>query len=962
MHPHSKHRLPPRARRRRTTALALAVAASGCAGFARDLPTPARDVSAQLERLGQTRHVERLDNGARLLLVPDARANLVQIDVRVAAGSRDDPPGKGGLAHVVEHMTFEYVADWDAAAAEPALDERVTINEQLEAVSLYHNAFTSPDVTHYTTTGLAADVERLLELELARLRSDCAALSPARFERELNVVANELRQLAGDRERYLERALTAASFPKGHPYRDPIEDDELELAAITRADVCAFTRRRYTPDAIDVIITGAFDPKRVRPLARRSLAAIPQATALPHPPLAGSDRWAFRYTRERVQAAVDRPGVALVLASPERFTLAVGDGPPEIRTRVEPSLQERMIIARLRRALHELARAHEAVADTRLLVLGGAEERWLALYAAAAAPDDDGLRATEKALLAMLDQLHRGTDDAKRQTQHAKQRLMLRTLQNASQQRSRGALLADLLSGAREQSVAESIRALEELDPVKATVWVERFADNKKKVIWLTPSGEDPAPPRAGRFMASASVTSAPPRDLHEAALDTTPRWTAPIQEFTLDDGMRVILAPTDGLPLVELRLLFDVGTIDAPREQPALARLVADWITPYRSGMTGELYNAYFDAGADAARGVSTETTEFRVTGLAGELDHLLGGLSTFTADGVFDPATLDGERKVLRAQLGRRDVEGRLRAEQRLNAAVFGERHPYARRSEPTLAQLAALTDAELRAFKRRHYRAASATLIVTGRFNPELAAAHVQARFQDRSLGRRIERWDRAPEPRDRPSVALQAAPDGARDLALAEDDATQSSIYIALPLPGLAGERHGARLVMVELLDDFVGRVREQLGASYGINAYLEGDTGLPSLTIYGQVDPARTGEALTALRESLERVQADATHEGRFARARRTVLRRLLADAGDPETLASRLSFTARRDLPHGYFATVADQVARLQPGELALVMREELDPARARTLCIGARARVIAGYREAGVETIEWVR
>lgn len=918
--------------RRPHPSLALAAcltALTACASW-KPLPLPARDLTPQLAALESASVDERLDNGLRLVLAPDDHAALAQLDVRVEAGARDDPPGKGGLAHVVEHMTFEY-ADGDADA--------VTLGERLEALSLYHNAYTSADVTHYTTTGLAADVERLLALEVARLRADCEALDAARFTRELTVVANELRQRAGDREQYLERALTAAAFPEGHPYRDPPADDELELAAITQADVCAFVRSRYTPANITVVITGGFDPARVRAIARRQFGALRRASAAPRSALRGhSDAAAPR--RRSVRAAVDRAGVAVIADIP--------DDPDTL----EPSPALHIALELLERELHELARARAEIADTRLALLGGAGSRKLALYAATAGDRDDELRAVERALTELLDAFAGDDDDGA--LEHARKRVLLATLRRASQQQTRGALLANLARGG--ESLRERADALGET-PASS---LPRWRGQPRDVVWLRPSGEDPTPRAAPRFLAELDAPGErDPIVDGGARLDARARWSPALREFTLDNGMRVILAPTAGLPLVDLRLIFDVGSIDAPREQPALARLVADWITPYRSGMAGELYNTYFDAGADATRATATETTEFRVVGLTSELDHLVAGLSTFTADGVFSEEHVEGERKVLRAQLGRRDVEGRVRAELELNAAVFGDAHPYARRREPAPAQLDALTEAALRRFKRTHYRAASASLIIAGRFSPALAEAHIRARFDRDSLSRRLERWDHAPARGPRPPVdGAQTRP---RHLGLAEDDATQTTIYAALPIPSLADGQHGARLVMIELLSEAVGRLREQLGASYGFRAYLEGDAGPASVTIQGQVDPRRAGEALRVLAESLEGARADATHEGRFARARRAVLRRLLADAGDPTTLASQLAFTLRHELPRDYFATLAGEVARLQPSELAELTRVELDRARLSTLCIGARDDVETAYREAGVDAIHWV-
>ncbi len=78
--------------------LALVVALSGCGGAARDQHF---QVNVGLETTRFT-----LPNGLDVILHPDRSFRDVAVSVRYDAGSRDDPPGASGLAHLVEHLTF----------------------------------------------------------------------------------------------------------------------------------------------------------------------------------------------------------------------------------------------------------------------------------------------------------------------------------------------------------------------------------------------------------------------------------------------------------------------------------------------------------------------------------------------------------------------------------------------------------------------------------------------------------------------------------------------------------------------------------------------------------------------------------------------------------------------------------------------------------------------------------------
>src|SRR4051812_507800 len=125
-----------------------------------------------------------LPNGLTVALLPDDRANLVSVDVRYRVGAAEDPAGKSGLAHLVEHMTFDQRADPDGP----------TLNDRLHQVTLDRNASTTWDATHYPPGAPAPDLDELLAVEASRLAQGCHGIDPATFAREHAVVAQEINQ------------------------------------------------------------------------------------------------------------------------------------------------------------------------------------------------------------------------------------------------------------------------------------------------------------------------------------------------------------------------------------------------------------------------------------------------------------------------------------------------------------------------------------------------------------------------------------------------------------------------------------------------------------------------------------------------------------------------------------------------------------------------------------------------
>src|ERR1044071_2469064 len=125
-----------------------------------------------------------LPNGLTVMFAPDPQTNVVRVDLRVMAGAGDEPPGKSGLAHLVEHMMFNQRAEPDGP----------TIADRIETVALDSNAFTTTDATHFYAVALAPDVDRLLAIEASRLALGCRGLAPGTFAREASVVGQELGQ------------------------------------------------------------------------------------------------------------------------------------------------------------------------------------------------------------------------------------------------------------------------------------------------------------------------------------------------------------------------------------------------------------------------------------------------------------------------------------------------------------------------------------------------------------------------------------------------------------------------------------------------------------------------------------------------------------------------------------------------------------------------------------------------
>lgn len=206
-------------------------------------------VSTDSIRLSET----TLANGLRLVIHEDHRVPVVKVMTIVGVGSADEPPGRGGFAHLFEHLMFS------GTSAVPEFD--VT----METVGGSNNAWTDVEQTVYHETAPSNAVGTLLWLEADRFANLGASISQHKIDVQRDVVLNEMRQAVLDEPgggAY--EAASSALFPPAHPYHRPVIGSIEDLRAATRSDVVDFFTRYYTPSNLTLIIAGDIDTKSVR--------------------------------------------------------------------------------------------------------------------------------------------------------------------------------------------------------------------------------------------------------------------------------------------------------------------------------------------------------------------------------------------------------------------------------------------------------------------------------------------------------------------------------------------------------------------------------------------------------------------------------------------------------------------------------------------------------------------------
>ncbi|GAB5535356.1 MAG: pitrilysin family protein [Rubricoccaceae bacterium] len=185
----------------------------------------------------------QLDNGVRVLTetVPSVRS--VAVGAWVNAGSRDETAEQHGITHFIEHMVFKGTRR----------RRGYLINQRMESVGGYLNAFTSKEHTCFYARGLDEHLGRALETVLDLVTEP--TLPPREIEKEKDVVVEEIRMYEDAPEDFVFDLYDAAMYPD-HPLGRPVIGTPETVRSFTQDDLAGYIGRHYVPNRLVVSVAG----------------------------------------------------------------------------------------------------------------------------------------------------------------------------------------------------------------------------------------------------------------------------------------------------------------------------------------------------------------------------------------------------------------------------------------------------------------------------------------------------------------------------------------------------------------------------------------------------------------------------------------------------------------------------------------------------------------------------------
>ncbi|ADP71958.1 peptidase M16 domain protein [Rhodomicrobium vannielii ATCC 17100] len=212
-----------------------------------------------------------LDNGLEIVVVPDRRAPVVTHMVWYKVGAADEPLGKSGIAHFLEHLMFKGT-------------DKIPAGEYSKIVARLggqDNAFTAQDITAYFQRVAKDKLPKMMEMEADRMANLKLAENDVLTERK--VILEERRSRVDNDPSSLLQEQMMASLYTAHPYHTPIIGWETEMKGLTREDAIAHYKKWYAPNNAVLVVTGDVEPEEVVRLAKETYGKIPANPAVGAP-------------------------------------------------------------------------------------------------------------------------------------------------------------------------------------------------------------------------------------------------------------------------------------------------------------------------------------------------------------------------------------------------------------------------------------------------------------------------------------------------------------------------------------------------------------------------------------------------------------------------------------------------------------------------------------------------------
>jgi zinc protease len=858
-----------------------------------------------------------LANGLTLLVHEDHKAPIVAVNIWYHVGSKNEPQGRTGFAHLFEHLMFG-----GKNGNQKGWFEKM---EALGATDL--NGTTYYDRTNFFETVPVGALDTALYLEANRMGHLLDDFNEAILTTQRGVVQNEKRQ--GENEPYAvsDELITKSVWPASHPYSHTVIGEMTDLEAAKVADVKDWFSKYYGPTNAVIAISGDITAAEAKAKVEQYFGAIP-----PGPPVPRQKAWIAKRTGSQRATAEDH----VTLAKFYKVWNIPGYGAADadhlnllsdILTTDKDSRLYRRLVYR-----DKIATEVNSYVDAR--EVGG-----LFQIEITAKP---GV-SLDRIEAACNEEMARLLKDGP--TAEEVERARTRNLSNAIRQLERVGGF-----GGTSDILAESEAYTGSPDAWKARLEHIRTATPAQLLTagrhWLTDGDFTLHITPFGNYAASGKPAAVPDTRATES------KGLGKLERAKLANGLNVVVVERHATPTVSMSLILDAGFASDQAIKPGTATLAAAVLHDGTANLDAlALAERTGLLGVRLGSSVGNDFTDVRMSVLNTRLDPALDLFADVVLHPAYRAEDVAREKALAVAEIQRAKDSPVDAAVRILPSLIYGGGHAYGQLR--TEASVAALTPDDLKRYHAAWFQPQGATLVVVGDTSLKQVLPKIEARFGAwKPVAHPAKNIGPVPSPAQ-PVVYLLDKPDAGQSVLLATETAPSR----------VNPDDIAIRTVNTVLGGAFTSRLnmnlREDKHWSYGAFSFLDDAKGPSAFIAYASVQADKTVEAFNEMqKEFADIIAARPVTPDELVLAKGNLSRSLPGQWETNAAVAGSVAEIVGYGLPDDYYDSYSARIGAVTGADAARAAKAMVRPGAMVWLIVGDRIKVEPALKAKGVTPV----
>jgi zinc protease len=871
-----------------------------------------------------------LPNGLDVVLVEDHRTPVVAVNIWYHVGPAHEAQGQTGFAHLFEHLMFAGSKHVPRGAADKLLEG---------AGGTDSNGTTDFDRTNYFDTVPSNQLELALWIHSDRMGYLLEEVDQIALSNQQDVVRNERRQSVENRPYgVVDEAIYQTLFPKTHPYYASVIGSHADIQSIKLDDVKKFFKQYYSPNNASLVLVGDFKSADAKQQVAKYFASIKRGPDVPKLNVVTP-----KIEKERRAVITDRvelPQVNMAWITPPIFK--PGDADMDITGQILGGGKSSRLYKKL---VYEKQIAQNVSAYQQSLMLGS-----VFAISATARPGRTA-EELEKAIDEELTKL-RNEGPEQKEVDRARNLIETGTVQGLEKVGGFGGVANRLNTYIHYVGdpgyLAKDIGRYREVTPATIKQKTQQYLQPANRVVVAGIPGEQklaaepptPKQPETKPGEGAESVNVAEPWRATQPGQGPDPKIVLPTpSSFKLQNGLTVYYNQRSGLPLVSANLVFRSGA-DAAVDQPGLASFMAGMLTEgtqSRNALQIADEVAYLGAGLSA--GAGADSSYVSGSSLKKNFPALLDLMSDVTLRPAFPAAEVERERASRLAALVQARDDANATAGRVLQAALYGDKHPYGFSDLGTEAAIKNFKREDMQALWKKTFIPNNAALVVAGNISGAEIKSLAEKYFGAWPEGAALERKNSVP-------VSTKA-----KLVIVDKPGAPQTALRVATLGPARATPDYEKIQVMNAALGGtFTSRInnnlREEKGYSYGVYSGMLYQRQSGTFAVRGSVRTDVTTPALQEIFKEIKGITANPPEAKELAKAIGTQMLSLPGQFDTSSATAGAFGSLFTNNFPLDYFSTLPQRFSSVTQSELIEMAKKYVPPEKLIVVAVGDKKKI----------------